>query len=230
MNRKSNGINKLVILNIVFVLLLIGASTYLYLENRNLNSELTMSETQRQKVKNDKYIEEIAKTLTLPDESPFFVINVIDPEKAKADNPELGILFGELKADDFILVYKKAKLGIQYRPSEKKIVKTNTVVLPIIVEILGSEQAMADLEKKLANFGNQITVIKTIKDGITQSFVFDVDSDQQAEADSIAKQLGLDTGSTLLSGITPSEQTEIVIAVTSTSTTPVSTEPITQEP
>jgi hypothetical protein len=83
--------------------------------------------------------------------------------------------------------------------------------VPITIEIVVSDKAIAANEQKLAEFGDQITVVKTIKDGVTQSFVFDVDSDQKTETESISTKVSYDVGTTLPESIKPTAQTEIII-------------------
>ena len=207
MNRRSNGVSKLVELNVLIILALAGASTYLYMENRDLNSQLTSTTEE----KNARIISEINKVFDLPEEEPVVAV-VTDPIEFKKQYPT----FDNSESGDYLLFFRKARLNVLYRQSEKRVVKTATVVVPITVEIVGSEQAISDMEKKLADFGDQITITKTVKDGITQSFVFDVDNDQPTEADSIAKQVELEIGSTLPSSISAGDQTEMIIAVSST--------------
>ena len=115
-----------------------------------------------------------------------------------------------------------------YRQDEKRVVKTANVVVPISIELVGSDDAIAEAEAKLADFGDQITIVKKVDDTVKQAFVFDVDSDQAAELESIAELLGYEVGSILPASIVPGDQTEIIIAVV-VEQTPATSTP-TQEP
>jgi len=203
-------------LNILVILALGGAVGYLFLENRDLNDRINLT-TEEQ---NARLVAEINEVFDLPDETPVVAV-VSDVEQFKSqyaafDNAELG---------DYLLFFRKNRLNVLYRQDEKRVVKTADVVVPIAIELHGSQTAVDSAEDELAQFGNQVTITKVVTDGITQSFVFDVDGDQSAESQSIADLLQVDVGSTLPSSITPSEQTEVVIAVSGTAAAAAVSEP-----
>lgn len=205
MARTSGGKKLLIVANILFILGLAGVSSYLFIENRDLNDQLTLTTEE----KNRRLVEEINKVFDLPEEDPVVAV-VTNPEEFKTqysafDNAEEG---------DYLLFYRKARLNVLYRQNEKRVVKTANVVVPISIELVGSEEAIAQAETKLADFGDQIAITKKITEGVTQAFVFDVDGDQQAELTSIAELLDYEVGSTLPASIVPSDQTEIIIVVT----------------
>lgn len=204
MARMSTGKKVLVGLNIVALIGLSVSTVMLYMSNKDLKRDQNLTTEQ----KNKNLVEEINKVYNLPDEEPVVAV-VTDPDEFKKQYTA----FDNAQNGDYLLFFRKARLNVLYRQSEKKVVKTADVVVPITVELIGSEAAMTAVEEKLKEFGNQITVVKTKTDGITQSFVFDVDGDQNAETDSIAKQLGYEIGSTLPTNFTAGEQTEIVVAV-----------------
>lgn len=222
--------NIILVVNIVALLGLAGSTGYLFMKNRDLKAEIALPAEERTRKNNEKLVTEIKKVFQLPDEEPQ-VIFVNDGQKAASENPGIAAVFKDLKTGDYILLYKKARLGVQYRPTDKKVVFSSTIAVPISVEIIGSEEDIAAAEKKLADFGNQVTITKTVKEGITQSFVYDSDDNQKDETAAIAKQLGYEVGATLPSSITPSGSTEVVIVVSSTTTpTTQSTEPTNQQP
>ncbi len=194
----------LIALNVLVILGLGGASAYLFLENKDLNDQLTLTTEE----KNRRLVEEINDVYDLPDEEPVVAV-VTDPEQFKSEYP----VFENAESGDYLLFFRKARLNVLYRQDEKRVVKTADVAVPVSVEIIGSESALSEIEKKLADFGDQISVTKTVKDGVTQSFVLDLDEDQGAETKSISDLLGLDIGTTLTAGIEPNSQTEIVIVV-----------------
>lgn len=213
MNKLNKPKRALMLVNIFVIAGLLGSTGYLYAENKDLknNQSLTTEE------KNRLLIEEINLVYDLPDEEPVVAI-VTNPDEFKSqykafDNAENG---------DYLLFFRKARLNVLYRQSEKRVVKTAEVLVPITIEIFGSEDAIAKAEKDLAEFGNQVTIVKTLKEGITQAFIYDIDEDQQAETESIANQLKIEQGSTLPASIVPGAQTEIVIAVSSNGAAQVS--------
>lgn len=196
---------------------LAGSTAYLFIENRDLNEQLALPEQERKDQQNQKLLAEIGEIFDLPDEEPT-IVYVNDAEKAIEENPGLAEVFDELQKDDYILIFRKSRLAIHYRPTEKKIIKSTEVNLPIAVEVIGSEEAIASIDETLEDFGNQIVVTRTTKDGVTQGFIFDVDGDQEAEVKSLADRLGLEIGTTLPAGISVDGQTEIVIVVANTKT------------
>ena len=206
--KRTSRKSKILIANIVVLLGLSGLNVYQFMQNRDLKGQVNLTTEE----KNKRIISEINKVFDLPDEEPVVAI-VTDPVEFKKQYAS----FDNAESGDYLLFFRKARLNVLYRQSQKKVVKTASVTVPITVELVGSESATNEAANKLKDFGNQITIVKTVKDGITQSFVFDVDNDQKEETASIAKQLGLDVGSTLTSSITPGQQTEVVVSVSSSS-------------
>ncbi len=213
MSRGTNTSKRLLlIVNIVILLGLAGATGYLFMNNKDLRNELSLSEQDRIKKKNETLLAEVGKLMSLPGEEPVIVL-VNDPAKAEEENPGIKEIFDGLQKDDYILIFKKEKLGVQYRPSENKIIKSTTVNLPIVVEIIGTSTDITATEKSLVQFGNQISVIKTVNDTIKDSAVYDVDNNQPTEIESIDKTLKFGVTNTLPNTITANEQAEIVLLV-----------------
>lgn len=206
MARKLSIKKSLLIVNVVALIGLAGAAGYLFFENRDLNEQLTLTTEQ----KNQRLIDEINEVYDLPDEEPVVAI-VTDPEQFKTEYPT----FESAQSGDYLLFFRKARLNVLYRQNEKRVLQTANVVVPIAVELVGEEAAIDAAAVKLADFGNQVTLTRTVTSGINQSFVFDVDADQNPEAQSIAQRLEFDLGATLPSTITPNDQTEIIVVVSS---------------
>lgn len=204
MKRRNNLKRVLMAVNVLLILGLVGYSGTLFFENRDLNEQLTQTAEQ----KRDQLIAEIDEVFDLPDETPEVVI-VTDPEQFKTEYTT----FDNVQEGDHLLVFRKARLGVLYRQSDKRVVKTTTVVIPITIELIGSQEVLDAAESKLAEFGSQITVSKTFREDVTQTLVFDVDEDQQSEVSSIATQLDYEISSTLPTSIIPASQTEIVILI-----------------
>lgn len=197
----------LLALNVLVIAGLAGLSFVLYNKNRDLNEVLGLSTEE----KNTRLIKEIDTVYDLPDETPVVAI-VTDPEKFKSDYPT----FANAEGGDYLLFFRKARLNVLYRQKDKRVVQTANVNVPITVEIVGSEAALPAIEEKLKQFGNQVSVKKTVNNEITQNFVFDIDSDQEAETQSIATTLQYEIGATLPFNLKPSEDSEIVVAVGAT--------------
>ncbi len=214
----------LMIVNVVVLLALAGSTGYLFFRNGDLNKELSLSVDERTAKQNQALVDKVSKLIDLPKEEPTIIL-VNDSDKAKEQNPGLSQIFEDLQKDDYILVYRKARQAINYRPSTNKIVKSSTITLPVSVELVGSQADIDAVATKLADFGTQISIIKTVKDGVTQSFIYDVENDQTDQTASIAKQIGYEVGTTLPSSISPTAQTEIVISVSSSTKSPTSVQP-----
>ncbi len=166
---------------------------------------------------NKRLIAEVNKVYDLPEEEPVVAkVTNVDEFKKQFD----AFKDDDIRVGDYLLFYRKNRQNIIYRESEKRVVKTAAVAVPITIELVGSDAAIAEAEKKAtAAFANQITIVKTKKDGITQSFVFDVDNDQANEVKSIAEKLSFEVGTTLPTGFTPGTQTEVVVVVAGNGTT-----------
>ncbi len=205
MARTSTSKKVLIIANVLLLIGLAGATAFLFMENKDLNEQITLTTEE----KNARLIEEINKVFDLPEEEPVVAV-VTDPEEFKKQYSA----FDNAESGDYLLFYRKARLNVLYRQSEKRVVKTATVSVPVTVELVGSQAAINDAEKKLAAFGDQITIVKKVDDSVKQAFVFDVDNDQAEQLKSVAELMGYEIGSTLPASITPSDQTEIIIAVT----------------
>lgn len=202
---KKSGLKTAVLIgNILLLVGLSASSVFLFMKNKDLNEQLTLTSEE----KNKRLVAEINKVYKLPDEEPVVAI-VTNPEEFKTQYPT----FTDAQSGDYLLFFRKARLNVLYRQSEKRVVTTANVVVPIAVELVGDTDSVEAAAKKLEKFGQQIAITKTVTDGLTQSFVYDIDDDQKEETASIAKELGLDVGATLPNTIKPIDQTEIIIAV-----------------
>lgn len=191
---------------IILIVALGGSSVYFYLQNQDLKEQINLSSEE----KNKQIIAEVNEVYDLPEEDAVVAL-VRDAEEFKKEYPSYDDV--EVLEGDYLLFFRKARLTVLYRQSEKKVVKTANVVVPITVEIIGSEKATAQIEQQLAQFGQQISIVKTVQDGVTSSFIYDVDQDQAEDVASIAEQIGFETAQALASSFEPGAQTEIVIAV-----------------
>jgi hypothetical protein len=194
------------------------------MKNKDLRYELSLSEQDRAKIKNDELLAKVSKLMNLPNEEPVIVL-VNDPAKAEEENPGIKAIFDNLQKDDYLLIFKKAKLGVQYRPSELKIIKSTTINLPITLEIVGTQTAIDATVKSLEQLGNQISVIQTVNTTITDSAIYDVDNNQPTEVQSLDALLKFGATNTLPNTVTANSQAEIVIIATSSTETTVPAQP-----
>lgn len=189
---------------VVVTLGLAGSTVYLFLENRDLNRQLT--ETTEEK--NKRLVEEINKVFDLPEEDPVVAI-VTDKDQFIAQYP----VFDNAETGDYLLFFRKARLNVLYRQDEKRVVKTAQVTIPVAIELVGSERAINDAEKVLEELvaGSSVTVKKTVQSGISQSFIYDVDQDQADETSQLADLLDVTSAATLPDTINPDTTTEIIV-------------------
>jgi len=125
---------------IVVVLLLVGAGamTYLYLQLRSDNNELKsqLAETSNEletyktnppeaaRAEVRRYVEEVSKVYTLPEDEEPSVATVSDKSKLQDQQ-----FFAKAENGDISLIYPNAKLAVLYRPSTKQIVNVSSVTL-----------------------------------------------------------------------------------------------------
>jgi hypothetical protein len=220
MAKTSTGKKVFIVLSALLVVGLAGSTAYLFVENKELKSDLSMTDEERNAKDNEKIIAEVSKLTKLPEEEPVIIL-VNDPAKAIEDEPGLDKIFDDLQKDDILLVYQKDRSAVQYRQNENKIIKNSPISLPVKIELIGSKEATDAMEITLAEFGNQVTIAKQVNDNVKDPFVFAVNSKLSTEAVNVAGKIGYEVGSTLPASIIPSDQTEIVIVVTSATTDPV---------
>jgi len=225
MSRNNSKRRVLIAVNIVALFVLTGSTVYLYMQNKDLNEQASLSQEDKLKIENNNLLADVGKLMDLPEEEPT-IFKVNDPQKAEEDNPGINEIFSDLQINDYLLIYKTDRLGIQYRPSQKKIIKTATLNLPIVIEIFGSEEAISEMEKQLLQlYDNRVIITKQSLSGVTQSFVYDNTNKLKTEVEALSKGIGYQVGSTLPESIKPTDQTEIVIVATSTTEDPVQANP-----
>lgn len=110
----------LIVFNVLIILGLGFTSGFYYLR---YNNEKTKNLTTDQLIA--KYEKEISKSYTLPtgDKASLLPIDTATAEKFKKDETNKEF-FKDSTDGDVVLIYANSKLGILYRPSTKKIIKT----------------------------------------------------------------------------------------------------------
>jgi hypothetical protein len=126
------------ILNIVLVLILVGAGSWFFLKYRKERSDLGKkyadAASQLEAYKKDpnaaaqaevtKTVDEVGKLYALPKDEQPSVATVKDKEKLK-DQP----FFDKAENGDVTLIYSTAKVAILYRPSTKQIINVSSVTI-----------------------------------------------------------------------------------------------------
>lgn len=106
-----------------------------------------------------KYEKEISKTYTLPSGEKATLADVKSAEDLKKD--EANKEFFKDSADgDIVLIYPNTKLGILYRPTSKKIIKTGPLAFKqqLTAAIIGAKTERASVIETLKKtFANDIT-------------------------------------------------------------------------
>lgn len=215
MRRTTSNLRKfLIALNVLVIVGLGGASAYLYIENRDLKADAALTEEERKTKKNNEIVAEVGELLELPDEEPIIVV-VNDPNSLGEEGLDsiISSLFDDLQKNDYILIFRSNRLGVQYRQSDNKVVKSTDVPIAVSVEVIGTEAGLARAETQLSQFGDQLVLTKRVDANVTQSYVVDVNGKLGDEANSIAQQLGIQVGTTLPAKVQPAELTEIVVFV-----------------
>ena len=108
----------LITLNIVVIAGLAATSVTFYLK---YNNEKNKNLTTDQRIA--KYEKEISKTYTLPAGEKATLADVKNAAELKKDETNKEF-FKDAIDGDIVLIYANSKLGILYRPSSKKIIKT----------------------------------------------------------------------------------------------------------
>lgn len=135
--RRRSG-KMLVTIIIILLLLAVGAIAYMYLQLRNDNNELRSQlaaksseieayktnpqEAARSEVR--RYVEEVSKVFTLPEDEEPSVATVNDKTKLQDQQ-----FFAKAENGDITLIYPNAKLAVLYRPSTKQVVNVSSVTL-----------------------------------------------------------------------------------------------------
>lgn len=171
----------------VLVLVFAGLTTFgiVYYQKYNQLNNLSPSEFEQRE--NDRVIGRIASLYTLPkDEKP--EIAVVKDKEALRQNP----FFEQAENNDYVVVFREAKVALLYRPSENRLVKVGPLNLQNTTRIgvVGTETERAAVGQKLTE--NQLTSVdkgntKGSYHGIT---VVDLTGEKAEEAKKLAEVVG----------------------------------------
>lgn len=136
-NKKK--VTKIVLLtaNVLVIAGLAFSTAFYYTKYNDLKKS---SLTNDQKI--SKYEKEISKTYTLPtgEKAALLVVDAASVEKFKKDDTNKEF-FKDAAEGDTVLIYQNNKLGILYRPSTKKIIKTGPLFIKenLVAAIIGAK-------------------------------------------------------------------------------------------
>jgi hypothetical protein len=184
----------------LFVVALIAFGGFYFVQYQKVNNkyqDLSMTDDQR----NQKLVNEVAKIIDLPkDEKPALVSKVAD--KAKLNETKAMSAFYEKAINgDVILAFQKANISIIYRPSEKRVIKTDnyqnflSASNVISIGVIAPNEQQSGLVTQLEKFGNVQIVSKTAPKVLNgQSYVVDLTGANAKTAQDLATQLGVQVG------------------------------------
>lgn len=199
--------------NVIVIAALATTSVFFFKQYDNLKKDQSLTTEQR----NQQTIDEINKVYQLPkDETPTIAV-VTDEQKFKDQYP----VFTDVKKDDVLLIYRDASLAVLYRPSDKKILATPTVKIPLGIQLIGQDEAkLAAVENTLNEKVSEDAKVIAKTDGTTPQVgitVVDVNGKKSEAAKQLAELLGGTVGK-LPAGESANEGVDIVILVGSADT------------
>jgi len=123
--------------NVLLIASLAASTAFYYTKYNDLKKS---SLTNDQKIA--KYEKEISKTYTLPtgEKAALLVVDAASVDKFKKDDTNKEF-FKDAAEGDAVLIYQNNKLGILYRPSTKKIIKTGPLFVKenLVAAIIGAK-------------------------------------------------------------------------------------------
>lgn len=128
LRRKNKKIRRLTIGLVLLLIIIIGAGIFGALQYKDLkqtNDKLSNPQ-EAAKFDNDRVKSQVSSLITVPSDEEPVIATVSDAEKLKKESPTF---FANAQNGDRLLLYQKAKKGILYRPSEKKIVEVSTLTV-----------------------------------------------------------------------------------------------------
>ncbi len=198
--KKKSPIGKFAYGGILIVLL--GFGFFYFIQYQKVNDkyqEAVLTTEER----DARTIAEIAKIIDLPkDEKPTYVRKVADKDKLN-ETRSAREFFEKAKNDDIVLAYEKANLSVIYRPSEKRIIKSDNyqnflaASTVISVAVVAPQEKQDELVKQLeSKFGNVKIVSKNLPKVLNgASYVVDLSGSNAKTASELAGQIGFSVSS-----------------------------------
>lgn len=186
----------------LIIVALIGFGAYYFIQYNKVNdkyTELAKTEDQRKK----EIVNKVAKLYNIPKfetEQPTVIV-VKDINKLE-DSPATKKFFTDAKNDDIVLAYQKADLSIIFRPSDNKIIRTDSYAnflaasTPIRMAIIApetSQQTLSDsIIQKVSNAQIVSKAVPTV--AVPAPVVVDVSGKEPDATKRLADLLGYTVG------------------------------------
>jgi hypothetical protein len=143
---------KVPVMMLILIMIMIGEGVFggIYFKKYN---DLKASSSKSVEDKNKELVAKVGKVYQLPSGEEPVVLNVNkDPKEFTTDQEKaFAKTFKDLKKDDIILLYQKASLAIEWRPSENKVISTAplAVATGTNVALIASAEGQATLTQTL---------------------------------------------------------------------------------
>jgi hypothetical protein len=222
-HRKSVAPTIMKVLVAIVLVVALAAAVYFFVRYRQISDkyhEATMSQQEREQ----KTVDEVSKIMALPQgESP--VILVVQDKNKLGASALTQQYFANTQNNDVILAYEKANISVVYRPSEKRIIKTDNytnfvrAANPIKIAILAATDQQTTIETTiLEKVLNAEIIAKNVpKTSLSGSYVVDVTGQNQQAAQDLANELKLMVGS-LPAGEDRPEGAQLIVVIAPSST------------
>lgn len=172
--------------------------------------------------KKAKYIAEISKLYELPakdKEDPTFAI--VSDQTNLDELKKISKFYENTKTGDVILLYKEANIAILYRPSDKKIINTDSYLVATTnpnvkaeIAIIAPVALQADIEKKISDkFKNVVIISKSEpKTSLTKGIVVDVKGNEADATKQLAELMGYGVDKLPAGEVAPEGAKMVIIA------------------
>ncbi|MCA9347533.1 hypothetical protein KC930_03065 [Candidatus Saccharibacteria bacterium] len=169
---------------------------------------------------NEELIAKVGKVYQLPSDETPVILNVNkDPSEFTTDQEKsFAKTFKDLKKDDIILLYEKASLAVEYRPSDNKVISTATLTINNVTDvgIIASTDAQTTMSNLLATkLGTEVRVgnKSTPVGQYSTTIVVDISGKKADIAQKVADAVGGSVAENLPSDEIVPDGAEIVVLV-----------------
>ena len=169
---------------------------------------------------NEELIAKVGKVYQLPSDETPVILNVNkDPSEFTTDQEKsFAKTFKDLKKDDIILLYEKASLAVEYRPSDNKVISTATLTINNVTDvgIIASTDAQTTMSNLLATkLGTEVRVgnKSTPVGQYSTTIVVDISGKKADIAQKVADAVGGSVAKNLPSDEIVPDGAEIVVLV-----------------
>lgn len=220
MSKKKKALKiSLVILNVVALAGLGFGTVFYYMKYNNLKNT-TLTSDQRI----TKYEKEIGRTYALPTGEKPTLYDVTQADSLKKDGPNKDF-FKDSNNGDVLLLYQNSKIGVLYRPAEKKIIKVGpaAVTQKVATELIGAK-TLRDVAATIIteSFSSTLNVSKQtdVAIAVSETIIVDVTGKNTALATTLAAGLKGKVGTVPEGQAQPASDTGIAVYLAPASATP----------